>query len=326
MVKIGIISFAHMHAYSYARALVSMPDVVLAGIADDDRERGTKAAEEFNTKYFESCEELLNSNIEGVIICSENSKHTELTISAAEHKKHVLCEKPIAANMDDAKKMIESCKKAGVKLEIAFPCRFHPAVARLRQIIKSKELGEIVAIRGTNHGQMPDGWFIDKEKSGGGAVFDHTVHVVDLMRWFLGKEITKVYAESGTLLHDVNIDDCGLLSLELGESLFATLDTSWSRPKSFPTWGDVTMEVVGTKGIGHLDMFAQKISVYEEGNLTHRYENWGSDSDLLLIEDFVNSLANGKEPLISGEDGLKAMEVALAAYQSIGSHKPVALF
>lgn len=318
-------SFAHMHAYSYAKAIASMPGVELAGIADDDRERGLMAAKEYNTRYFETYEEMLDSDIDGVVICSENSKHMELTLAAAAHNKHILCEKPIATNIDDAKAMIGACKDAGVKLEIAFPCRFHPSAAQLRMLIKSGELGRIVAIRGTNHGQMPDGWFIDKDKSGGGAVADHTVHVVDLMRWFLEEEVTKVYAESGTLLHDVDIDDCGLLSLEIGNKAFATLDTSWSRPSAFPTWGDVTMEVVGTKGTGYLDIFAQNISVYEGGSLSTKYENWGSDSDYLLIEDFAQSISENREPLISGDDGLRALEVVVAAYQSANTHKSVTL-
>ena len=92
---------------------------------------------------------------------------------------------------------------------------------------------------------------VDQKKlSGGGAVLDHTVHVIDVWRWMLEEEVVKVYAESGQLFYpDINIDESGLLSVEFQGGAFGTLDTSWSRPNnSFPTWGDVTMEIVGEKG------------------------------------------------------------------------------
>lgn len=325
MVRIGIMSFAHMHAYSYANALSAMPGINLTGVADDDEERGRKAAALYAVDFYSSYDELLSSGVDGVIICAENAKHVQLTLDAAAHKKHILCEKPVATALDDAVAMINACKKAGVHLEIAFPCRFHPAAQRLKEVIAMGKLGDILAVKATNHGQMPGGWFLDKKMAGGGAVMDHTVHVIDLLRWFTGKEVTKVYGEAGTLLHDVEIDDCGLLSLEIGGSVLATLDTSWSRPETFPTWGDVTMEIIGAQGNAHLDLFAQNITVFEQGDLTARYESWGADTDFYLIQDFVQSIEGKREPLVTGTDGLKALEVALAAYHSVATQLPVTL-
>lgn len=191
MKKIGIMSFAHMHAYNYAGIIGSIPDAELFGIADDDEARGQDAAKQFGTKYFRSYESLLEADIDGVIICCENSKHVDLVLAAASHKKHILCEKPIATNMEDGIKMIDACSEAGVELRIAFPSRFVPPVKQLKEIIDSGNLGRIIAVKATNHGQMPGGWFIDKNQSGGGAVMDHTVHVADLMRWFLKKSLKR---------------------------------------------------------------------------------------------------------------------------------------
>ena len=91
---------------------------------------------------------------------------------------------------------------------------------------------------------------------------DHTVHVADLVRWMLKTEFTRVYAEVDTLLHDVGIDDCGMLTADLASGAFMSLDPSWSRPDSFTTWGDVTMQVIGTKGVASLDAFRQAGMVY----------------------------------------------------------------
>jgi predicted dehydrogenase len=114
--KIGMISFAHHHAYSYADSLMSLPNVEISGIYDPDKVRGVKASETYQTIYYETLEDLLESDCEAVIICSENSFHKEEVLLSAKAKKHILCEKPIATNVEDGKEMIEACKEAGVIL------------------------------------------------------------------------------------------------------------------------------------------------------------------------------------------------------------------
>jgi UDP-N-acetylglucosamine 3-dehydrogenase len=222
--RIGIISFAHMHAYSYAHAVHQIEGVELVGIADDNEQRGQKYAEEFHTLYYTDYHDLLMQDIDAVIVTSENVKHREHVIAAAKAGKHVLCEKPLATNKEDGQAMIHTCQEHGVILQTAFPVRFHPSVKRAKALIDEGKIGRILAIKGTNHGQNPGGWFVDAALSGGGAVFDHTVHVVDLMRWFMGAEVKEVYAEIGNLIWDTPIDDCGLLSLEFDNGVFATLD------------------------------------------------------------------------------------------------------
>ncbi|RNB87411.1 gfo/Idh/MocA family oxidoreductase [Brevibacillus fluminis] len=322
--KLGIISFAHMHAYSYAQAIEKIEGAELIGIADEDEARGKAAAEKLHTTYYADYQELLKQSIDAVIVTSENMKHKEHVVAAAKAGKHVLCEKPLATNVADAEEMIAACRENGVKLQTAFPVRFHPAVRRAKQMVEAGKVGRIMAIRGTNRGKNPGGWFIDRAKSGGGAVIDHTVHVVDLMRWFMGAEVKEVYAEVDNLLCDTPIDDCGILTMEFDNGVYATLDCSWSRNKSFPTWGDVTMEIIGTDGTLSLNTFGQKLDVYnDDKGLTWAY--WGDDMDGALVSDFLASIKEGKAPSITGEDGMRAVEVALAAYQSSENKQPVKL-
>ncbi|NRF95726.1 Gfo/Idh/MocA family oxidoreductase [Paenibacillus frigoriresistens] len=323
--KIGIISFAHMHAYSYAQALKNIDGVELAGIADDNEQRGRQYAEHFGTMYVGNYEDLLKLDIDAVIVTSENSHHREHVVAAAKAGKHVLCEKPLATTAQDGQEMIDACLENGVLLQTAFPVRFHPAVIRAKQLIDEGKIGRVLAMKGTNHGQNPGGWFIDPAFSGGGAVLDHTVHVVDLMRWFMNTEVKEVYAEIGNLISETPIDDCGILSLEFENGVYATLDCSWSRNKAFPTWGDVTLEIVGTEGNISIDAFNQKLHLYSnEQGYKHKY--WGDDMDQGLIADFVASVRDGKkEAFITGEDGLRAVEVAIAAYHSAQVCAPVAI-
>jgi UDP-N-acetylglucosamine 3-dehydrogenase len=321
--KVGIISFAHPHAYGYADSLRKIDGVQIVGIADDDQKRGENAAAKYNTKFFKGHEELLQQDLDAVIITSENSKHREHVVAAAKAGKHILCEKPLATKVEDAKEMIEVCKQNKVILQTAFPVRFNSAVVRAKKIIENGELGQIFAIKGTNRGTNPGGWFIDQAKSGGGAVIDHTVHVVDLMRWFLGAEVKEVYAEIDNTISSGSIDDCGILNIEFENDVFSTLDCSWSRNETYPTWGDVTLEIIGSEGNLKVDAFAQKLDVYAPDGVNWNY--WGDNMDLELVNDFLTSVSNGKEPSISGFDGLKALEVALAAYESSEKRQSIKL-
>jgi predicted dehydrogenase len=327
MIRIGILNTAHGHAHSYAACLRAIAGVELIGVADDDAERGRAFAKRFDTRFFDSNQALLAEGLDGVAICSANLHHRPLTELAASHTRHILCEKPIATTMADAEAMIEACTRTGAKLQIAFPVRFAAPVIRLRALLQSGALGQIYSLKATNHGQMPGGWFLDQALAGGGAVIDHTVHVIDLLRWFFDAEVTEVYAEVGTdLLHDgIGIDDAGLLSFTLSNGAYGTLDTSWSRPTAFPTWGDVTIEVVAERGWARLDAFKQHLAVYSNRASKAQWVGWGGDMDMGLMRDFVAMIAEGRAPSITGRDGLKALEVALAAYRSAASGEPVQL-
>lgn len=325
MVKVGIISMAHMHGRSYARILKSLPQVEFVGIYDRDAERREKYAKEFEVRSFATLEDLL-SEVDAVSICSENSLHAKYTIKAARAGKHVLCEKPLATTMQDAQAMVDVCAEQGVILQTAFPIRFSTPVEEAKKIIESGTLGKIVAINGTNHGRMPGGWFLDQELAGGGAVFDHTVHVTDIMRWFLESEVKEVYAEVDTALHDdIEIDDVGMLTMEFEDGTIATLDPSWSRPQSFPTWGDVTLKVIGTAGTLAVDAFGQVGEIHSDVLGRSQYHFWGDNSNKAMIEDFIACIKEQKEPRASGLDGLRATEVALGAYEAARQCKPVKL-
>jgi predicted dehydrogenase len=326
-VRIGMLSFAHGHADSYAAALAKLPGVQLAGIYDDDPMRGQHAAEMYATTFYTEATTLLDQSLDGVIICSENVLHAPLVQLAASKTRNILCEKPIATTIADGQAMIDRCHKAGTKLQIAFPVRFAPSFQQLKQMLDRQEVGKVYSVKCTNHGSMPGGWFCNPILSGGGAVIDHTVHVIDLLRWFWHSEVVEVYAEIGTkLLHpDIDIDDAGLLSFRLANGIHGTLDTSWSRPPSYPTWGDVKIEVVGEKGVITVNGLNQHLSVSSERWGKTRWVGWGSDMDFGLIADFIETIRTGRAPLISGEDGLRALEVALAAYESAASHQPVTL-
>lgn len=325
--RIGILSVAHMHCASYAQALIADPDAELVGLADADAVRGREAAAAFGTAFYPSEAALLDAGLDGVIVTSENVHHRRLVETAARSGvRAILCEKPLATTLEDARAMIAACDAAGVRLATAFPCRYSPAYRRLKEQVQSGAGGDVLAIRGTNRGSMPGGWFTDRALSGGGAVIDHTVHVADLNRDLLGREATEVYAEIGSGFYHQDWDDTGFLTITYEGGVFATLDTSWSRPKTYPTWGDLTMQVVGTNGVLDLDMLAQSLTHYDDRAGRISWPHWGSGTDAGLVADFLKLCAGEDAPaLATGEDGLRALAVALAAYQSAERGAPVAV-
>jgi predicted dehydrogenase len=323
--KIGVMSFAHMHAYGYARALTELGNVAFVAVADEDASRAKAAGKQFGVHVFKTYQEMLSSDIDAVVVCSENVNHRKHVVLAAQSEKHVLCEKPLAGTLQDAEAMVEVAKRSGVKLMTAFPCRYHSAYRRLKQSVSSGELGKVLAIKATNQGKCPWGWFVDTALSGGGAVIDHTVHLVDLMRDLTAAEPARVYAEIDNRMYGGDFDDTGIVTVDFNNGMFVTIDCSWSRPKSYPFWGNVNMDVTGTAGSASMKMFAQKIDYYsgDGGSYTHEY--YADDIDLALVGSFADSVVQDKNVEVTGEDGVKALRVALAAYESAKTGRTVDL-
>ncbi len=323
--RLGIMSFAHLHALSYGAGLNEHDEIDFVGIWDDDAERGAQMAADYGTTFFADADNLLDK-VDGVVVTSENVNHKRDVLAAARAGVHVLCEKPISVSVPDAQTMIDACDAAGVKFMIAFPCRYSPAFLSALAAVQAGEIGEIVCIKGTNRGRNPGGWFNDTALAGGGAIIDHTVHVVDLMRVLLDQEVSKIYAEIDTRFDpSLDCDDCGILTMNFEDGPMATLDASWSRPPHYPTWGDVTMVITGTGGNIWLDLFGEHVDHYANAGASYEWAAYGFDADAGMIADFVECITTDCEPPISGIDGLKAMEVALGAYRAAETHEPVAL-
>jgi predicted dehydrogenase len=317
--RIGFLSIAHMHAYGYAPAIAARDDATIIGVWDET-EQGANFAKRFDAKQFEDPNELIAES-DAVIICSENRRHAEMIEWAASAGKHVLCEKPLVTSAEEENRVRNAVASSGIVLMTAFPCRYSPAFTRLVSRVRNGDIGTVRAVCSTNHGMCPFGWFVDPQLSGGGAMMDHTVHVADLLRVLLQSEPVEVYAQTGTNMFSQGFDDVAMLQITFANGVFASLDASWSRPKGYKTWGDVTMNVVGDAGVIEMDMFAQAFDVHTD---RHWLAGYGSGLDELLIADFIKAIAENKSP-ISMEDGFAASRVAIAGYESAESGQPIAI-
>jgi len=324
-------SFAHLHAEGYIQNLRAVPEVEVIGFSDTDPERGRRCGELFDARWFPSHEELLAEGLDGVLVCSENARHRELVELAAAAGAHILCEKPIATTLEDAVAMREACEESGVHFMTAFPMRFDPAIRAVQKLLGRGELGQLYAINGINHSEIPRrhrGWFVDKALAGGGAVMDHTVHLLDLYRWLLVDEVSEVYAEIGNPFYpgEVEVDTAGLVTLTFEGGVFAAIDCSWSRPTSYPRWGQLKMELFGEQGAVSVDAYAQYLRVWS-GKLarTPSWVAWGADANQGMIAEFAAGIRERRPPSVGWRDGYEALRVALACYRSASRGEPVTL-
>lgn len=323
-VSLVVLSAAHGHCHAYAEAVDSIEGAEVVAVADDDDRRARTFATDHGAAALPAGEALARAD--GAVVCAANTDHERWVRRAADAGVDVLCEKPLAPTAVEAEEMVDACADAGVALGVAMPMRFSEPVRRARAALHEGAIGDLQAVVGTNLLQKMavDTWFVDPERSGGGAVMDHSVHVVDLARWLTGAEVREVYAETGRAFGDYPVEDVDVLSMELEDGTVVTHDGSWRQPEDWEFWGDVTLRLIGTGGVYEVDAFAQTLTETSDGEDGGREAvYWGSDPDAGLIRDFVGAVREGRPPAISGRDGVREVRVVEAAYESAGTDEPV---
>ena len=197
MVKVGVVGagfMGKMHIACYG----VLPDVQLVGVADVEAEKAKEIVKGKQIEVFPSLEELLKEEIDIVDICLPTYLHKEAVVRAARAKKNILCEKPMALNIEDANEMISETKKAGVKFMVAQTIRFWPEYIRLKEIFDNGSLGKLKSLVCRRLSPIPtwswQNWLMDPEKSGS-ALVDLHIHDTDFIFYLLGKP-KAIYSQS----------------------------------------------------------------------------------------------------------------------------------
>lgn len=315
-IRVGVVSAAHVHAPSFVSCFQNDARSEVVGVWDDDSGRGRAFGEARGVKFVDSLPSLMG-DCDAVVICSENMKHVDQISMAAELRTHLLCEKPIAPVEDHVGAIRDALAGRATISMTAFPCPFSPTFAALKSRVNGGEIGEVLAVAGTNQGTCPGGWFTEPSLSGGGAMIDHVVHVADLLRRLLGEDPEAVQAQTGTNMYGEAWDDTAMVTVHFPSGRFATIDSSWSKPEGYKTWGNVKLNVVGSKGVVEADLFSQGLDVYRKDGVG--VAGSGSNLDALMVGEFLSAIEENREALVSIEDGLWASRVAIAAYRSVNS-------
>lgn len=334
--KVAVLSFAHVHAATYIELLRDRSDIELITTDPDapsgDPTRGKALADELGVTYRADYEEVFAECPRAVIVTSENTRHRQLVEQAAAAGAHILCEKPLATTEHDARAMIDACEQAGVGLMTAYPVRFHPAFTALRHALADGSVGLLLSVHGVNNSRPPGltaPWFADPTLAGGGAIMDHTLHIADLLDVLLdGEQPTQVYAVANTLLtpdghEEPKAESAGLITLTYAHGLVATIDCSWSHPSSHPNWGGLTLTCVGQRALVEFDAFPPLLDGYDTTRATTRWEPGAINLDAAMLDSFLTAARTGRRAHPDGETGLRTLQTALAAYESLHTRQPV---
>jgi predicted dehydrogenase len=351
--RIALLSFAHVHAESYARLLSARDDVELV-VADPDgvsseREgpRGEELARSLGLASAASYEEVFAWRPHAVVVTAETSRHDELVTAALAAGAHVLCEKPLATDAAHAEAFATAAERAGVVLMTAYPVRFAPEYAELKRMVETGRLGEILGIRGTNNGKIPSGrsWFTDAALAGGGALVDHVVHCADLIDDLLGEQPETVRAVSNAIIGRAGrepagrsggeapdgevpdgvapVETAGLVTMTFGSGVIATIDCSWTQPDAAARWGDLTLQVIGTKGTATIAPFESGLP--GEGTDGATWVPAGPDLDALMVDEFLSAIRTGRQPQPDAGAGVRTLRIVAAAQESARTGEVVTL-
>jgi len=328
VVGAGFAGRSHMQGYK------NVEDANLIAVCDVGKERAQEAADKFGIpNVFTDYEEMLKMDeLDAISVCLPNVMHMPATVAGLEAGKHVLCEKPLAANAEQAAKMVEAAEKSGKTLAMSLNFRYQGSALTAKKLIDSGELGEIYYAKTAmlRNNSIPKGWFHVKEKSGGGPLLDLAAHVLDMTWWLMGRP--EPVSASGTTFAKlgvagkgmgswgvgygdgpVDIEDLaiGLIRFEGGQSLF--VEVSWalhSPPAQY-------CNIFGTEG-GM--MVFPEFAVYKESAKKPEME---PNQD--RIREFVRNMLDGTEPLGPGRDGLVVMRMLDAIYKSAETGKEAAV-
>lgn len=332
ILRIGVLSFAHYHANFWSEVFAKHG--VLAGIWDDDPDRGREAATRFQTLFTKDLDVLLNS-CDAVAICSETALHAPLIERACARRLAILCEKPLGTSEEDCHRIAHAVRTAGSPFMQSFPKRFDPVSAWLRDQIHTGELGTISLVR-IRHGhfyglqeEFRQRWYVQQRLSGGGALLDEGIHGADLLAWIFGMPDSVTATVSHAALR-LEVEDLGVATWRWASGMLAELTASFTFAA-----GDVSIEVYGTSGtvlVSAVDLASRDITA---GGFVRRYK-WIDEPrqwDIVPLTPrfklgefhhqnalaFVRSLEEGIAPPVSLQDGLNACRMIQAAYEAAAS-------
>lgn len=289
-------------------------NIKISAVTDLNQDAAKAMGAEIGAEVFASAKELIDSGkVDLISICTPPIAHEADAVYALEHGVHVLLEKPTAHTVEAAQNIKAAADKSDAKLMLAFRHRLIPAVAKMKEIIDSGALGQLVFFHNTFCGPafgMKDKWFSKKAIAGGGSMLDTSSHSVDLFRFLVG-EVVEQHAVYHTHLDGTDVEDAAIITLKADNGAIGALTSAWvagagkadilimgqKGKLEYTYWGDLILHKTGEKN-------AEKIELPEfSGGFT---EEVGS---------FINAITANREPEIDAFDGLRCLEIINACYK-----------
>ena len=298
---------------NHARVYKELAETELVAICDMDAERASNVAKQFGVTPYTSVRKMFRSeDIEAVSVCTWSTSLAKEATKAAENGKHVLVEKPMAANTKQAEKLLDTAKKMGVHLTVGFLMRFIPGLQQMKKAVENKTIGELVCATAKRVSQWP-------ERIGDvGVVKDTAIHDIDVMLYLFDEDPIAVYAKTGSMRYKKFEDYAQImLTFEGGKSAF--IESNWLTP-----YKTRILIATGSEAIMRLDYITQELTV-EDAKETVQPRYQIQEPLKLELKHFANCILNKEKPLITGLDGLKALRIAESAIKSSSTDKIVKL-
>ncbi|MDQ3396684.1 MAG: Gfo/Idh/MocA family oxidoreductase [Deinococcota bacterium] len=330
--KVGIIgaggvSIFHFQGYTAGGAVV-------VAIADTDPVALARRQREWNIpRGYSSYEELLaDPDIEAVSVCLPNALHHPVTLAAARAGKHVLCEKPISLSLEKAEEMIRVCREAGVILQIGHHLRSDSAALRAKKLLDSGELGRLTFVRlrqahdwaGAKHVRDSFGKLAS---SGGGTLLDNGCHMMDLARFF-GGDVQELFARTATLGFDIEVEDTAVVTLTFASGALGSVENAWTATgweNGFWLYGtEGALEYTNRTGVLTQRFRTSQGTGFGDPDISHTTFGGLAAHEACLV-DFLAAIRGERGVVCTGEDGLEATRLVLAAYKSAQMGQPTSL-
>jgi UDP-N-acetylglucosamine 3-dehydrogenase len=298
---------------NHVRVYKELASTELAAVCDVNAERAKALASQFGVKAYKNSTRMLkNKEIEAVSVCTWSTKLAGEALKALKAGKHVLVEKPMATNTKQAEKLLETAEQNDLHLTVGFLMRFIPGLQHIRGAVENKKIGELVCATAKRVSQWP-------ERIGDvGVVKDTAIHDIDVMQYIFNEDPINVYAKTGSMRH-IKFEDYAQIMLTYKDGKSAFIESNWLTP-----YKTRLLTVTGSGAIMKLDYMTQELWIEDpKENLQPRYI-WQEPLKLEL-QHFADCILEKKKPLITGVDGLKALQVAEAALRSSAKNRAIKL-
>ncbi len=298
---------------NHARVYKELPSTELVAICDANPERARTIAAQYGVKaYSNSTQMLKDKAIEAVNVCTWSTILAKEALKALEAGKHVLVEKPMATNTQQAKKLVQTAHENDLHLTVGFLMRFIPGLQSIRQSVENKKIGELVCATAKRVSHWP-------ERIGDvGVVKDTAIHDIDVMRFIYNEDPISVYAKMGSM-RIKKFEDYAHIMLTYKDGKSAFIESNWLTP-----YKTRTLTVTGSDAIMRLDYITQDLWIEQQKeSVQPRYPF--QEPLKAELQHFVDCIMEKKKPLVTGEDGVRALEVATAAMQSSAKNKAIQL-
>ncbi|MFI5420717.1 MAG: Gfo/Idh/MocA family protein [Nitrososphaerales archaeon] len=350
-VRMGLIGAGIMGTYGHFPGYLEIPDKAkVVAVCDKNPKAVSNLVNKSGAKGYSDYEEMVRDpEIDAVDICLPHNLHAPVALAALRAGKHVIVEKPFSINLAEADEVINTAKDKGLKLMTAENMRFVKAYDVAKRLVDEGEIGDICYVRGYTGGPNeeptdPSNWKIKAAQAGGGTMMDDGIHIFYLVRWLVG-EVKSVYATTTKFrkseISDVEDNAVGTLKFANGALGIFAFSTTNASP-----WTE-EFQLYGTKGSISVDFLASNpLKVFSTvrrssdpskwwghyGNVSwdfpfieHSTMEWVTGSMRREVQHFVNCILEDKQPLVTGEDGKRAVELCLKAYESARTGKEVSV-